>query len=484
MADEAPAAAPSTAPSMLEEDAPSAPDAGSPRLLRCICLGCTIIEVDVTRVAAHVLLVWQVAMITIFALWADYDYQTGSPLDMTYTWYSDVTLLVLLGFGYHLAMASRYALTAVGFTLLLVALVVQWALLVNGALAGVAAGTGFPEEIAVALDDLISADLAAAAVLVTFGALVGRVSLLQATVLAILETVFFAANKTLVLDGALGVSDAGGTFSIHMFGAYFGLAVSAALGASPEPASPAADGDDDSEKGSEKGGDGALSATEPVATPPKSRTAELFSMLGTVVLWVYWPSLVACFLDDGSNQMSRAITNTVLALTSSTVVAVALSLELSTEAYAKLRPADVQNATLAGGVAIGASANWAISPGGALGIGAAAGAVAAYASARLGSPWLKATLGVDDACGVHALHGLPSLVGALASIIAAALAAEASFAHGTSQWFYQLAGMLSTLIGAIASGLFTGVVLRCIGATPTGGDESHWVGAPKQFKDV
>ena len=191
MADEAPAAA----PSMLEEAAPPAPDAGSPRLLRCICLGCTIIEVDVTRVAAHVLLLWQVAMITIFALWADYDYQTGSPLDMTYTWYSDVTLLVLLGFGYHFAMASRYALTAVGFTLLLVALVVQWALLVNGALAGVAAGTGFPEEIAVALDDLISADLAAAAVLVTFGALVGRVSLLQATVLAILETVFFAANK-------------------------------------------------------------------------------------------------------------------------------------------------------------------------------------------------------------------------------------------------------------------------------------------------
>ena len=44
--------------------------------------------------------------------------------------------------------------------------------------------------------------------------------------------------------------------------------------------------------------------------------------------------------------------------------------------------------------------------------------------------------------------------------------------------------MLSTLIGAIASGLFTGVVLRCIGTTPTGGDESHWVGAPKQFKDV
>ena len=145
-----------------------------------------------------------------------------------------------------------------------------------------------------------------------------------------------------MLDGALGVSDAGGTFSIHMFGAYFGLAVSAALEASPEPASPDGDDDDDSEKGSEKGGDGALSATEPVATPPKSRTAELFSMLGTVVLWVYWPSLVACFLDDGSNQMSRAITNTVLALTSSTVVAVALSLELSTEAYAKLRPADVQ----------------------------------------------------------------------------------------------------------------------------------------------
>ena len=99
--------------------------------------------------------------------------------------------------------------TAHGFTLLLTALSLQWGVLANGffdALASRARVLG-GARLGVSLATLLDAEVGALATLVSFGALVGRVSLLQATVLAIIETVFYAANRSLVLaDGVAHAS--------------------------------------------------------------------------------------------------------------------------------------------------------------------------------------------------------------------------------------------------------------------------------------
>ena len=455
---------------MVAPDEGEGAEAPSSRLVRCICCGVTLVEIDVSRAAAHLLLAWQLLMLALFALWCEYDYALGAPMDLTYTWYVNLALFALVGLGLHLAFASRYALTAVGFTLLLTALSLQWGVLANGYFAALAARARVlgGARLGVSLATLLDAEVGALATLVSFGALVGRVSLLQATVLAIVETVVYSANQALVLaDGALAVCDVGGTVGVHLFGAYFGLAVSLALGAAPAPPPPDAD-----------------AAAAPPAAPPASRASELFALLGTLVMWVYWPALSARSLDDGSHQMARAVVNTVLALCSSTVVAFALSLEASESAAGpRLRPADVRNATLAGGVAVGAVANWAISPAGALGVGAAAGAAATLGSARVRDA-LRAA-GVADACDVHSLHGLPALVGVAASAIAAALTKEPFFAHGAMQWAYQLYGAAATLGVALVGGLFTGGVLWLLATrAPESGDDAHWTGVPRAFKEV
>jgi ammonium transporter Rh len=78
---------------------------------------------------------------------------------------------------------------------------------------------------------------------------------------------------------------------------------------------------------------------------------------------------------------------------------------------------DVQNATLAGGVAIGAAADMYLYPGTAMAVGALAGTLSVFGFVVL-SPLLE-KIGVHDTCGVNNLHGMPSFFGACVAMIAA-----------------------------------------------------------------
>merc|ERR1712196_720495 len=90
----------------------------------------------------------------------------------------------------------------------------------------------------------------------------------------------------------------------------------------------------------------------------------------------------------------------------------------------------------------------------ALGIGFAAGLVL-----TLGTTYIQAALeraGLHDTCGVHNLHGLPSIVGGLVSVFIPLAISDSDKGNPG----YQLAGMGMTLVVSIFSGLITGVVLK------------------------
>ena len=75
---------------------------------------------------------------------------------------------------------------------------------------------------------LVTAEFAAATVLITYGAVLGKVSRLQLLVIGFLEVVFYGINELIAVE-FLKYSDAGGSIIIHTFGAYFGLALSRVL---------------------------------------------------------------------------------------------------------------------------------------------------------------------------------------------------------------------------------------------------------------
>ena len=85
----------------------------------------------------------------------------------------------------------------------------------------------------------------------------------------------------------------------------------------------------------------------------------------------------------------------------------------------------VLNATLAGGVSVGSASDLVVTGGTAMAIGGLAGIVSAIGFLKLG-PFLLEKINLHDTCGVHNLHGLPGVLGAIIGAISASLA-ENSF---------------------------------------------------------
>merc|ERR1712100_392358 len=93
--------------------------------------------------------------------------------------------------------------------------------------------------------------------------------------------------------------------------------------------------------------------------------------------------------------------NTVIALAASCVATFLMITFISKEN--KLDMVSIQNATLAGGVAVGSSSDPVIQPWGALLIGLVAGAWSVPGYEKI-QPFLSRCIGLDDTCGVHNLH--------------------------------------------------------------------------------
>lgn len=229
-------------------------------------------------------------------------------------------------------------------------------------------------------------------------------------------------------------STAGGSIQIHMFGAYFGLTVAYFLGKPSQ-------------------------TTETEA----NHVSDVFSLVGTLFLFIYWPSFNGGELESNSHAQQRAVVGTVLSLCAATVGTFFASSYLNTSS--KFRPVDIQNATLAGGVAIGSVCNLTLALSDCLLIGFIAGVVSTVGFARI-QPALE-SCGLHDTCGIHNLHGIPSIIGGLASVVLCYFKAPLghdmpTVFHNDNQATRQLAAVGVTLTLAVATGALTAVLMRVV----------------------
>jgi ammonium transporter Rh len=139
--------------------------------------------------------------------------------------------------------------------------------------------------------------------------------------------------------------------------------------------------------------------------------------------------------------------NVILALCGSKLATYMASLKLR----GKVSVADIANAALAGGVAIGSTCDK-VSPAGAFAIGILAGALSTFGFAVIQSRF-EAAIKKIDTCGVLHLHGLPGLFGGLAAVIAVDGISKGS----------QIKGIIITVVLAIVSGLIVGKTLSFTG---------------------
>ncbi|XP_029436656.1 ammonium transporter Rh type B [Rhinatrema bivittatum] len=394
--------------------------------------------------------------IILFAVFVRYDHETDarawhhemqvhneSNIDndfyFRYPSFQDVHTMIFIGFGFLMTFLKRYGFSSVAFNFLLAAFGLQWSTLIQGFFHGFHDG-----KIHVGVESMINADFCTGAVLISFGAVLGKASPVQLLVMTLIEVTLFGINEFIILN-IVGAKDAGGSMTIHTFGAYFGLMVSRVLYRSQL------------DKSRHKEG--------------SVYHSDLFAMIGTIYLWMFWPSFNSAITAHGDDQ-HRTVLNTYYSLAACTLATFAMSALLSGEG--KLDMVHIQNAALAGGVAVGTSAEMMLTPFGAMIAGFLAGVISTLGFKFL-TPLLDSKLRIQDTCGVHNLHGMPGVMGALIGAIVASLATAEIYgagmddvfpliADGTrtpqSQGVFQIIALFVALGFAIVGGIVVGLLLK------------------------
>uniref|UniRef100_A0A7S1M0R2 Ammonium transporter AmtB-like domain-containing protein n=1 Tax=Alexandrium catenella TaxID=2925 RepID=A0A7S1M0R2_ALECA len=414
-------------------------------------------ELHMDRRSTIVLLTLEIVAMICYGLFTDYGFKAEG-LGSYYPMFQDVHVMIFIGFGFLMTFMRRYGYSSVGFNFLLAVVTIQYSILVSGFFHCIFKGD-FSHKIGLDVTALIMADFAAGAVLISFGAVLGKATVEQLVVMIAAEIVFYSLNESIGVEKYRAV-DMGGSMYVHTFGAYFGLAVSFMLTRAKKV----------EDAGSRFG---------------SSYESDLFSMIGTVFLWMYWPSFNGALAKDG--EQHRVVVNTVLSLTNSCIAAFLLSKLL--RPHHKLDMVDIQNASLAGGVAVGSSADLLIGPAGSLAIGLVAGCLSVVGYVYV-SPFLERKIGLHDTCGVHNLHGMPGLLGGLAGAVSSGLAGSNIYGESLGNIFesvgkgertsvvqaeFQFAALATTVGIAILSGLMTGKIMSCMRhVSEYGEDWQNW----------
>ena len=147
-----------------------------------------------------------------------------------------------------------------------------------------------------------------------------------------------------------------------------------------------------------------------------SKVSGVLGLLGAIFLWVFWPSTGG--IPSNQFEKSLILSNKVLALTGSCVMALAVS-ALIRENHRFNLGEDILCGTLAGGVIIGAPSGLITNPAAALAIGGIGGTVCCVCYAKLRSR-VAEKLSLHDTCGVNNLHGIPGFLGGILSAIVVA----------------------------------------------------------------
>ncbi|XP_019367988.1 PREDICTED: blood group Rh(CE) polypeptide [Gavialis gangeticus] len=338
-----------------------------------------------------------------------------------YPAFQDVNVMVIFGFGFLLAYLKRYSFSSIGFNILAAVLGVQWTMFLERFL--------FPDEREKHLPSILTASMSVVTVLISAGAVLGKANPFQLICMAMVEVTAFCATRWTNVY-ILEIEEHVSLMHVHIFGTFFGLMASWWL---TQP-----------------------SLRRETGKEGSDATSDLFSMLGTLFLWMFWPSFNSV-LVDGVVKKRNAIHNTYYAIAVSTVIAFALS--ALTNKNGKLQMTHIHGATLAGGVALGFSAHIIQNPWIAMVLGFLAGVIAV-----LGPYFLKMCLNsvvkMHDICGIHCMFGMPGLLGAIAYVILFVIYNWNNLPVKGYPALIEVGSLSITILVAVIVGFITGILLK------------------------
>ena len=355
-----------------------------------------------------------------------------------YALFQDVHVMIFIGFGFLMTYLKSHSWTSVATTFVLGAFSIQWGILCLGFFTALFHNK-WSTDIEIDIKWLVRGDFMAGTILISFGGMIGKFNLAQYLMMAFIECIFAACN-VILCEEVIKAIDMGGSMYIHCFGAYFGIAMCLVMYEAKV--------DSDKKNAS-------------------SYISDLFAMVGTIFLWLFWPSFNTA-LASGTNQQ-KGIINTVLSITSSCIIVIVVSPFFNN---GKLKMDNVLNATLAGGVIMGASSDLMEKPYTAMFVGCIGGMISLVGFEVIAS-FLNKKIHLQDTAGIHNLHGMPGLLGGLISAIAIATCGDNIFYERASFYYEgneertckgqagaQIAAVFVSFGIAIIGGLISGFVLK------------------------
>lgn len=322
-----------------------------------------------------------------------------------------ILAMLLVGFGFLMVFVRNHGYSSITATFLVVSIALPFYMLIKSF-----GGQHFAME-TINIDTFLCAEFAAASLLIAIGAPLGRLKTEQFFVMALLFIPVYVFNEWLMLESGLfkGFLDTGGSVVIHAFGAYFGLGVVA----------------------------NTLTRFKNGPSCENDANSNQFMLLGSMLLWLFWPSFTSALVTP--DRVVLTAINTVFALCGATLSTYIFSKIIR----GKIDIADIANAALAGGVAIGSICNM-TNPGYAMLIGIAAGTLSTVGYTMI-APRLERLIKGTDTCGVHNLHGMPGVFGGITGMLI------------TGAIGVQLLGIVCTVAIAFIGGKITGYIISLLG---------------------
>ncbi|XP_060781255.1 rh blood group, D antigen isoform X1 [Neoarius graeffei] len=372
-----------------------------------------------------VALLLQIAFIVIFAFCVeikDYEKEKKEIFMYSYAKFQDIHVMVFLGFGFLGTFLVRYGFSSSAFSLLVAAMAVQWATILNGFLLSYS----FNWNIQINLKNLVDAELCAASALVAMGAIHGKTNPAQLLIFTLIEVTGFVLNQWLIKTiYKIQTHWVYNLALINIFGALFGMMTSFLL---------------------------FRSKMQPKHEKEKvNKTTGLFAMFGTLFLWMFWPSF-----NSVLEQNFSVLCSTYLSLAVSAITATAVSVLSSSKG--KINLVHIQSSMLAGGIAVGAVVTSTPAPWIAMTIG-----FCATLLSTLGFRYLKDHMlfafNVHDTVGVLSVHAVPGILGWFAQLVLQLI----NISHSTTAVqfaVHHICILLITVSVSMVLGLFTGLLLK------------------------
>jgi ammonium transporter Rh len=154
------------------------------------------------------LILLQCVFIVLYAVHAEYGVRTQDIVNVTqvnynnppvegnilffYSFFQDVHVMMFIGFGFLMTFLRRYSFSSVSFNFLVAAFVLEWAILVRGYVFYWNTQT---KSFLVDVQSLLHADFVCAAILISFGAIIGKTNPAQLVILSLIEVVLQVWNE-------------------------------------------------------------------------------------------------------------------------------------------------------------------------------------------------------------------------------------------------------------------------------------------------